>query len=109
MAADDIAIMPFGFTFEQWQPLAIASILPKALRVRSVRLSALEYHREIVFVRVNIHAIAVTGYEARYLSSFKHRGLSLDELSELVFHPCFDAKTSDGSIHVRLLFSCDSF
>ena len=95
--------MPFGFTFEQWQPLTIASVLLGALRVRPICLWALEYHREIVVVRVSIHAIAVTDDEARYLPGFKRMGLLLDELSELGFHACFNAKTSDGSVHVRLL------
>src|SRR5712692_3483730 len=95
--------MPFGFTFKQWQPLAIASVLLSTLRIRPIRLFAGEHHREAVFVRVCIHAIAITPYKPWYLPSFKLRGLPLDELSELAFHPWFDVKTSDGSVHVRLL------
>src|SRR5260370_562405 len=95
--------VPFWFTCEAGQPTAIASVLLRTLRVRQIRLFAGEYHREIVLVRVRIHAIAIAGYEPRYLPNFKRRGLSLDELPELAFHPWFDAKTSDGSVHVRLL------
>src|SRR5713226_3500657 len=95
--------MPFGFTFEQWQPLAIAGVLLRTLRIRPIRLFAGEHHREIVFVRVGIHTIAIADYEARDLPGFKCSALLLDQLSELAFHPWFNATTSDGSIHVRLL------
>ena len=99
----DFAITPFGLAFEQWQPLTIAGVLFGALRVRPIRLSAFEYHREIVVVRVSIHAIAVTDYEVRSLPGFKRMGLPLDELSELGFHPCFNAKTSDGYVSATSL------
>src|SRR5579864_4729360 len=69
----DFAIMPFRFTFEQWQPQTIAGILLRTLRVCPIRLSALEYHREIVVVLVSIYAIGVACYEPRYLPGFKRR------------------------------------
>src|SRR5260370_18091898 len=95
--------MPLGLTFEQWQPLAIAGVLFRTLRVCPIRLSALEDHREIGFVRVSIHTIAIADYEARDLPGFKCSALLLDQLSELAFHAWFNATTSDSSVHVRLL------
>src|SRR5579864_285886 len=93
MCIDDVdfAIMPFGFTFEQWQPLPIAGILFRALRIRPIRLPALEHHRYIVVVRVSIRAIGVACYKPRDLAGFKGTRLLSEELSELAFHPCFDA------------------
>src|SRR5438552_11686967 len=96
---DDFAIMPLGFPFEQWQPLTIASIHLGTLCIRQIRLSALEYHREIVVVGVSIHAIAVVGYQARDLPVFNRMGLLIHKLPELGYHACFHAKTSDRSIH----------
>src|SRR5579883_1091169 len=95
--------MPFGFTFEQWQPLTIASILLRSLRVRPICLSALEHCSEKEAIWVCIHAIDIACHESRYLSGFKRMRLLLKKLPELVFLPWFDAQTSDRSVHVRLL------
>src|SRR5579863_8053417 len=98
--------MPLGFTFEQWQPLVIASIHLGAFCIRQIRLSALEYHREIVIVGVSIHTIAVVGYQARDLLVFNCMGLLIHKLDELGLHASFQAKTSDRSIHDKFsLFS----
>src|SRR5579875_3930758 len=92
IATDDFAIVPFGFAIEQRQPPLIAGMLLRALRVCQIRLPALEYRRDIVVVRVSIHAIGVACDKPGYLPSVKGRRLRLDELSELGFHARFDAK-----------------
>src|SRR5260370_38809765 len=44
----DFAIMPFGFTFEQWQQLAIAGVLLGTLRIRPIGPFALNSHPALV-------------------------------------------------------------